>query len=100
MGMWYYTGDHKYREWAYAVLQGIIRLAKSTYGFSAMDGVDELPTKSRDKCESFFFAETLKYLFLIMVDPSMIPLDQFVFNTEGHPLRNWNTNLESRAAEL
>jgi mannosyl-oligosaccharide alpha-1,2-mannosidase len=37
---------------------------------------------------SFFFAETLKYLYLIFDDPSnpRFPLDKWVFNTEAHPL--------------
>ena len=35
---------------------------------------------------SFFFAEVLKYLYLIFADPDVINLDQFVFNTESHPL--------------
>lgn len=88
--MWYYTGDHRYREWAYVVLQGLNRSARTTYGFSSMDAIDSPEQKSRDACESFFFAETLKYLYLVQADPELIPLDQFVFNTEGHPLRIWD----------
>ena len=31
--------------------------------------------------------ETLKYLYLLFGDdPSVLPLDQWVFNTEAHPL--------------
>ena len=42
----------------------------------------------RDKMESFWPAETLKYLYLLLDDssPEVLPLDQFVFNTEAHPL--------------
>ena len=42
----------------------------------------------RDKMESFWPAETLKYLYLLLDDssPELLPLDQFVFNTEAHPL--------------
>lgn len=37
--------------------------------------------------ESFFLAETLKYLYLLFDDDKTdIPLDKYVFNTEGHPL--------------
>lgn len=37
--------------------------------------------------ESFFLAETLKYLYLLFDDEKeLIPLDKWVFNTEGHPL--------------
>merc|ERR1719506_1356299 len=88
--MWYYTGEHKYREWANAVLQALNRSARTTYGFSAVESVDSHEHTMRDVCESFFYAETLKYLFLIQADPNLVPLDQYVFNTEGHPLKNWD----------
>ena len=40
-----------------------------------------------DKMESFFLAETLKYLYLLFSDdPALLPLSCFVFNTEAHPL--------------
>lgn len=37
--------------------------------------------------QSFFLAETLKYLYLLFSPPTVIPLDEWVFNTEAHPLR-------------
>jgi len=42
--------------------------------------------------ESFFLAETLKYLFLLQDPDSEISLDKFVFNTEAHPLRIFPRN--------
>lgn len=36
---------------------------------------------------SYYFAETLKYLYLTFSDTDLVVLDEFVFNTEGHPLR-------------
>lgn len=36
---------------------------------------------------SYFLAETLKYLYLMFhPDPNIIRLDEWVFNTEAHPL--------------
>lgn len=32
-------------------------------------------------------AETLKYFYLIFSPPNLISLDEYVFNTEAHPLR-------------
>lgn len=37
--------------------------------------------------QSFFLSETLKYLYLLFSPPSVISLDEWVFNTEAHPLR-------------
>lgn len=51
---------------------------------------DTVPTQERsnlrDSMESFFLAETLKYLYLLFSDEHVLPLDEWVFNTEAHPL--------------
>ncbi|KAG8783183.1 maturation of Asn-linked oligosaccharides protein [Ceratobasidium sp. 428] len=39
-----------------------------------------------DQTETFFFAEVLKYLYLTFADPHVIHLDEWVLNTEAHPL--------------
>ena len=39
-----------------------------------------------DKMESFFLAETLKYLYLLFTDDDIIDINKYVFNTEAHPL--------------
>jgi mannosyl-oligosaccharide alpha-1,2-mannosidase len=48
--------------------------------------VTVIPAPKRDKMETFFLGETLKYLYLLFGDTSVLPLTQFVFNTEAHPL--------------
>jgi mannosyl-oligosaccharide alpha-1,2-mannosidase len=40
-----------------------------------------------DQSESFWMAETLKYFYLIFSEPELVSLDDWVFNTEAHPLR-------------
>lgn len=35
--------------------------------------------------ETFFLAETLKYLYLLFGSTEVFPLDKYVFNTEAHP---------------
>jgi len=49
------------------------------------DATSSSPVKD-DVQQSFFLAETLKYLYLIFSPDSVIPLDRYVFNTEAHPL--------------
>lgn len=60
-------------------------------GYSSINNVlnPEQP-EFRDKMESFFLGETLKYLFLLFSeDFSVINLDRWVINTEAHPLPIW-----------
>lgn len=37
--------------------------------------------------QSFWFSETLKYFYLIFSPPDLISLDDWIFNTEAHPLK-------------
>ena len=50
--------------------------------------------------ESFWPAETLKYAYLLLdtSTPELLPLDQFVFNTEAHPLPILDTAADAAAA--
>lgn len=49
---------------------------------------DQVNTGAKDNLmQSFFLAETLKYMYLLFSPPSVIPLDEWVFNTEAHPLK-------------
>ena len=56
-------------------------------GFSGVSDVGQVPPAQDDKMQTFWLAETLKYLFLLFSPSTTLPLDQWVFNTECHPLR-------------
>ncbi|CAH0015147.1 unnamed protein product [Clonostachys rhizophaga] len=45
-----------------------------------------------DSMDSYWTAETLKYFYLIFSESSLVSLDDWVFNTEGHPLRRAQTH--------
>lgn len=63
----------------------------SSGGYTSINNVrDPASPSPRDKMESFFLGETLKYLYLLFSDdPDLISLDRYVFNTEAHPLPIW-----------
>lgn len=63
--------------------------------------VTQVPPTLRDKMESFWPAETLKYLYLLLDEsqPELLPLDQFVFNTEAHPLPMMGSMADAEAAK-
>lgn len=54
-----------------------------TGGYSSIHNVYKIPVTFRDHQETFWLAETLKYLYLLFT-PSLIPLDKYLFNTEAH----------------
>lgn len=49
--------------------------------------VKVLRAPQTDDQESFWLAETCKYFYLLFSDVDLISLDEFVLNTEAHPLR-------------
>jgi len=47
----------------------------------------QLPVQSDDVSQSWFFAETLKYFYLLFSPDDALSLRDWVLNTEAHPLR-------------
>ena len=84
----YYTKDPRYQEMGSTFILGLVRYCKADAGFAALSDVE---TKSkRDSMESYFLAETLKYLYLLFAPRETLDLNKVVFNTEAHPLkRTW-----------
>ncbi|KAJ3016787.1 UNVERIFIED_CONTAM: mannosyl-oligosaccharide alpha-1,2-mannosidase [Siphonaria sp. JEL0065] len=81
------TGDEKYREWGWRMFRSFEQWSKvESGGYTSLDNVNVLPPPSRDKMESFYLGETLKYFYLLFSDDeALLPLDKYVFNTECHP---------------
>ncbi|KAI5810192.1 glycoside hydrolase family 47 protein [Peziza echinospora] len=89
--MWRITKDEIYREWGWNIFQSFIEhTAVPGGGYTSLDDVTVLPAKKRDNMESFWLAETLKYLYLLFSDDDLLPLDRVVFNTEAHPFPKFN----------
>lgn len=81
------TEDSKYREWGWQIFQAFEKYTKvDSGGYTSLDDVTSLPPSTRDKMETFFLGETLKYLYLLFDENNTLPLDKYVFNTEAHPL--------------
>jgi mannosyl-oligosaccharide alpha-1,2-mannosidase len=67
------------------LLQAIEKYCKAETGYAGIRNVYTKDVAQDDVQQSFFLAETLKYLYLTFTDDSVIPLDKWVFNTEAHP---------------
>ena len=80
------TGDPIYREWSWEVFEAIDTYCRTPKAYGAHPDVNNPNRKPDDRMESFFLAETMKYLYLIQDPDQPITLDKYVFNTEAHPL--------------
>jgi len=85
--MWRFTKEQKYRDWAWEAVLALEEHCKAAWGYTGLKNVNANPPMKDDLQQSFFLAETLKYLYLIFSEDDLIPLDEFVFNTEAHPMR-------------
>ena len=84
--MYMITGDPIYREWSWEVFEAIDKYCRTPKAYGAHPDVNNPNRKPDDRMESFFLAETMKYLYLIQDPDQPITLDKYVFNTEAHPL--------------
>ncbi|UKZ81041.1 hypothetical protein TrVFT333_008809 [Trichoderma virens FT-333] len=82
------TGKADLQDTAWDMFEAIMKATETELANSAIEDVTVLgPTKKLDSMESFWLAETLKYFYLIFSPPDVISLDEYVFNTEAHPLK-------------
>lgn len=84
--MWRITKDPIYRDWAWEAVQALEQYCRTPNGYSGIQDVLSKNTKQDDIQQSFFLAETLKYLYLIYSSDDILSLNDWVFNTEAHPL--------------
>lgn len=88
MFLYHLTGENKYRQWGWEIFQGFQQhsLKHRTRGagkiYTSLRDCIQTPTEPLDNLESFWLAETLKYLHLLFQDD--IDLTKIVFNTEAH----------------
>lgn len=68
------------------VVQAIEKSCRTATGYSGIRDVYAEQPSQDDVQQSFFLAETLKYLYLIFSPDDVVPLQRWVFNTEAHPL--------------
>ncbi|KZF24627.1 glycoside hydrolase family 47 protein [Xylona heveae TC161] len=84
--MWRITGDVKYRQWGWEIFKAFVSHSAvfDGAGFTSLAKVTEVPAPQRDNMESFWLAETLKYLYLLFSPDDLLPLEKVVINTEAH----------------
>jgi mannosidase alpha-like ER degradation enhancer 2 len=83
--LYQYTNDPRYIEMGKVFLKNLKLYCRMDEGYS---GLKNVATKERtDLMESYFLAETWKYLYLLFAPPETLEFKKIVFNTEAHPMR-------------
>ena len=98
--MYRMTGKQEYADAAWRMFQAVEKISRTKIAAAAIadvtvnyegsgkggEGAGEQGQKM-DSMESFWLAETLKYFFLCFEEWGVVSLDEWVLNTEAHPLR-------------
>lgn len=92
---WRMTGNEYWRDIGWEMFKAVRKHTRSSYAHASVENVMKEPDPEeyggraiqRDEMESFWFGETLKYFYLLFSEPSLVSLDEYVFNTEAHPFK-------------
>lgn len=89
--MYRITGERRWQEAAWRMFQHVEKATRSEFGAAAIVDItvdpENVSSQRMDSMESFWLAETLKYYYLIFEDFDKVSLDEYVLNTEAHPLK-------------
>ena len=87
--MWRLTRDETWRERGWKIFVALQQQCRTASGYAALKDVRRRRSHE-DSMPSFWMAETLKYLYLLFSEDDVLPLDQWVFNTEAHTPSAWS----------
>lgn len=83
--LYHYTHDPKYLAMGTTYFDSLVKWCRTDDAYAALSDVRS--KQKRDSMESFFFAETLKYLYLLFAPESTLDFNSIIFNTEAHPMQ-------------
>ena len=79
------TGDPIYQKMGRQLFDDFVKHCRTDEGYAALKSV--VTKEKTDSMQSFLFAETFKYFYLLFSPEQRVKLTRVVFNTEAHPLR-------------
>lgn len=85
--LYHYTHDPYYQAMGKHMFDDFVKYCHTDDGYAALSNV--ITKQKTDAMESYVFAETFKYFYLLFAPPQTLDFDRVIFNTEGHPLRRY-----------
>ncbi len=83
--LYHYTRNPRYLRMGETMFRDFVRYCRTDAGYAALKSV--VTREQADSMQSFVFAETFKYFYLLFAPARTLDFDQVVFNTEAHPVR-------------
>jgi glycosyl hydrolase family 47 len=83
--LYHYTKDPKYLRMGEKLWRDFVKYCRTDEGYAALKSV--VTKEKSDSMQSFLFAETFKYFYLLFAPPKTLNFNEVTFNTEAHPIR-------------
>lgn len=83
--LFHYTKDPRYLRMGESIFRDFVKQCRTEAGYAALKSV--VTKEKSDSMQSFLFAETFKYFYLLFAPPNALNFNRVIFNTEAHPLR-------------
>ena len=86
--LYQYTRDPYYLQMGEKLWRDFVKHCRTDEGYAALKSV--VTKEKSDGMQSFLFAETFKYFYLLFAPPQTLNFKRVTFNTEAHPIkRTW-----------
>jgi len=83
--LYHFTRDPRYLQMGETMWRDFVKYCRTEEAYAALKSV--LTKEKADSMQSFLFAETFKYFYLLFASPGTLNFDRAIFNTEAHPIR-------------
>jgi mannosidase alpha-like ER degradation enhancer 2 len=83
--LYQYTKDPKYLAMGKQMWEDFVKYCRTDEGYAHLKSV--VTKEKSDAMQSFLFAETFKYFYLLFAPEKTLDFKKIVFNTEAHPIR-------------
>ncbi len=83
--LYQYTKDPKYLAMGKQMWEDFVKYCRTDEGYAHLKSV--ITKEKADAMQSFLFAETFKYFYLLFAPEKTLDFKKVIFNTEAHPIR-------------
>lgn len=83
--LYHYTGNARYLRMGDQIFRDFVKYCRNETAYAGLKSV--VTKEQTDSMQSFLFAETFKYFYLLFAPPRTLNFSSVIFNTEAHPLR-------------
>src|SRR6266705_1593940 len=86
--LYHFTRNPEYLRMGETMWKDFVKYCRTDEGYAALKSV--VTKEKSDSMQSFLFAETFKYFYLLFAPSRILDFDTVIFNTEAHPMRRSN----------